>query len=503
MSETRRRRPLVLALDCGTTGNRAIVFDRGQKVLASSYREFTQHYPRPGWVEHDAEEIWTSVRGVLGDVLRKVPARLVGAIGVTNQRETLVVWERATGRPIHRAIVWQCRRSAAICAELKKRGLEARIHRRTGLFLDPYFSGTKVLWLVRRHPALARGLARGELVLGTIDAWIVWKLTDGASFSTDPTNASRTLLFDIRRGRWDPDLCRLFGAPPKALPEVLPSAGPRGTAARRYAGAEIPIAGVAGDQQAAAFAQGCFRPGVVKNTYGTGLFVVAETGPRPRFSKRLVTTVAASAGPRLQYALEGSIFIGGAAVQWLRDGLKIIRDAAETERLARGLASNDGVYFVPALVGLGSPHWDPHARGLIIGITRQTGAAHFARAALEAMAYQTRDVLDCMHREGGLRVRRLGVDGGAAKNDLLMQFQADIAGCEVERPTVTETTALGAAGLAGIDAGLWRSKEDFLKSRKVDRIFRPKMDRPSREKLCAGWRKAVERSKGWAETGES
>ncbi len=490
-------RPCVLALDCGTTGNRAIVFDRSQAVIASSYREFTQKYPKPGWVEHDAEEIMDSVRRVLGEVLKKVPPSRIRAMGVTNQRETIVFWNRSTGKPIAPAIVWQCRRTTDLCARLKKQGLEADVHRRTGLFLDPYFSGSKIRWMTENHPGLSRRLARGEVICGTIDAWVIWKLTAGRVFATDPTNASRTLLYNIRTGKWDPKLLKIFKTPPRALPAVLPSLGIRGSTDRRAAGAEILIAGVAGDQQAASFAQGCFREGIVKNTYGTGLFLVAETGRRIKLSDRLLTTVAVSTDRHLRYALEGSIFIGGAAVQWLRDGLGILKNASETEKIASRLPSNDDVYFVPALAGLGCPHWDPDARGLLIGLTRRTSRAHLVRAALEAMAYQTRDVLELLRKEVHYPVKRLGVDGGAVRNDFLMQFQADMAGCEVERPKVTETTALGAAGLAGIATGLWKTKEDFLKSRKADRIFKPKMNPKVAGRLYARWQKAVLRARHW------
>ncbi len=489
-------RPYVLALDCGTTGNRAIVFDRHQRVLAQSYREFTQYYPRPGWVEHDPEEIWRSVCRVLKDVMTKVSVRKIRAMGITNQRETLVVWNRRTGRPLHRAIVWQCRRSSAICEDMKREGWEKDIHRKTGLFLDPYFSATKILWLSRRYPAILRGMRKGEVVCGTIDSWVLWKLS-GGSFSTDPTNASRTMLYNIRRGGWDKELLKLFHVPALALAELVPSSAERGRTVKRFLGDAIPITGVAGDQQASAFAQGLSEGAIVKNTYGTGLFIVAETGSRPRFSEKLVTTVAATDRSRLQYALEGSIFIGGAAIQWLRDGLGVIKNAAESERIARRLGSNEGVYFVPALQGLGCPHWDPHARGMIIGLTRQTRGDHLIRAGLEAIAYETRDCVDLLQKEMGRRIKRIRVDGGAVRNNFLMQFQADIIGCEVERPRLTETTALGAAGLAGIAAGLWKDQRDFLKARRIDRVFRPRMKRSVREAYYSEWRRALQRSMRW------
>lgn len=492
-------RDAVLAVDCGTTGNRAIVFDVRQRVLASEYREFTQHYPKAGWVEHDAEEIWRSVQSVVRGALRRVPSGRIAGIGITNQRETVVVWDRATGKPLAPAIVWQCRRTSELCARLKAAGWEKKIHARTGLFLDPYFSGSKIRWMVEHQPAVARALQAGTALIGTIDAWIVFKLTGGKSFVTDPTNASRTLLYDIRRGRWDAEFLKLFRAPLGALPEVRPCAAERGTTSRAAIGAELPILGAAGDQQAAAFAQGVSPDGIIKNTYGTGLFLVAETGSKLKLSDKLITTVAASAGSGLRYAMEGSVFIGGAAMQWLRDGLGIISSAAESEKMAKGLASNDGVYFVPALAGLGCPHWDPSARGVVVGLTRQTRREHLVRAGLESMAYQTRDVADLVHDAVGLRIHDLRVDGGAVKNDWLMQFQADILGVPVERPVLTETTALGAAALAGIAAGVWKNQAGFLKHRKVDRVFRPKMKPALRESLHKNWLRAVSRSKSWVE----
>lgn len=492
------KRDLILAVDCGTTGNRAILFDRRQRILGSAYKEFTQLYPRAGWVEHDAEEIWRSVRSVIGSALKRAEPGRVAGIGVTNQRETIVVWDRATGRPLAPAIVWQCRRTSELCAKLKSDGWESKIHARTGLFLDPYFSGSKIRWLVEHQPAVARALKAGTALIGTIDSWVIWKLTGGKSFSTDPTNASRTLLYDIRKGRWDAEFLKLFRAPAGALAEVRPCAAERGVTTREAVGAELPVLGAAGDQQAAAFAQGVSPDGIVKNTYGTGLFLVAETGSRLKLSDKLITTVAASAGSGLRYAMEGSVFIGGAAMQWLRDGLQIIERAGDSQRMAAGLASNDDVYFVPALAGLGCPHWDPTARGVIVGLTRQTKREHLVRAALESMAYQTRDVADLVHKAAGIRIKDLRVDGGAVKNDWLMQFQADILGCPVERPVVTETTALGAAALAGITAGIWKNQTDFLKHRQVDRIFRPRMKPALRASLHSRWLKAVSRSQHWA-----
>jgi glycerol kinase len=491
-------KPHVLALDCGTTGNRAIVFDRNHKIKANAYREFTQYYPKPGWVEHDADEIWRSVRSVLKNVLKKIPASSISSIGITNQRETLVLWNKRTGKPVCRAIVWQCRRTADICAALRKKGLEPKIHQDTGLFLDPYFTGSKLRWVIENNSKVAQGLREGSILWGTIDTWIIWKLTGGAAYSTDPTNASRTLLYNIRKGAWDPKLFRLFNVPLKNHPAVLPSCGIHGYTKKNLAGISIPIAGVVGDQQSAAFAQGCSPKGIVKNTYGTGLFVVADTGHRLKISKKLITTVAASATPKLRYALEGSIFIGGAAIQWLRDGLKIIKSAKDAEKMAASLKTNDGVYFVPALAGLGCPHWDPHARGTFVGITRQTTEKHFVRAAEEALAYQTKDVVDLFHHEMKIPIRNLRVDGGAVRDNFLMQFQADILGCVVERPVVIETTALGAAALAGIATGVWKSHEEFLKKRRMDRLFKPKMTAKTRNTLHHAWTRAVSRSLAWA-----
>jgi len=458
---------LILALDLGTTGNRAIIFDRDTRIVASSYREFTQHYPQPGWVEHDPLEIWESVRTVMAEVN---PRDIVG-IGIANQRETIVAWDRNTGKPLHNAIVWQDRRTAARCANLPA----AEIHERTGLVCDPYFSATKIEWLLQNVPAARRGL------FGTIDSWILWKLTGGKVFATDPSNASRTMLFNIREQRWDATLLKLFGVSAEQLPEVRPSSG--------HFGANV--YGMIGDQQAAMFAQGCYEPGIVKNAYGTGLFMMMNTGTAPLASQQLLSTIAWQIGDRVDYALEGSVFIGGAAIQWLRDQLGVVKTAAETEALATSLTGNDGVYFVPALTGLGAPYWDAGARGTIVGLTRSTTKAHLARAALEAMAYQTRDVAELM----GTPLRKLQVDGGACANNFLMQFQADILGVPVERPAVIETTALGAAGLAGLATGVWSSPEDFLQHRRVERVFAPQ--RVS-DDLYARWKDAVARSRQWA-----
>ncbi len=504
-------KPYILALDLGTTGNRAIVFDRNQKIIFKAYREFPQYFPKPGWVEHDAEEIWSGVRKVLAETFKKVSSENIEAIGITNQRETVLLWDRITGWPLHRAIVWQDRRTADVCQALKKRCLEKTIHHKTGLVLDPYFSATKLSWLLKNVKGAQNSARNGRVLAGTIDSWILWKLTSGRSHVTDTSNASRTLLFDIHRLRWDKKLCRIFGVPQNILPKVLPSSGPAGVTDAKLFGCEIPITGIVGDQQAAAFAQGCFSPGVVKNTYGTGLFAVENTGKNPRFSKNLLTTIAWSIGSleNTEYAVEGSVFIGGAAVQWLRDGLEILKKSSDVEKLARlapsppedgsagFVAENDGVYFFPALTGLGAPYWDPSARGLLIGLTRGTRRSHIARAALEAIAYQTRDILEVMRKDAGASLRALRVDGGASVNNFLMQFQADILGIPVERPKVIETTALGAAGLAGLACGFWKNKEEFNRRRKIDITFYPKK-LPGKEKIYAKWKEAVKRCKGWA-----
>ncbi len=498
---------VLLALDLGTTGNRAVVFDRKQNILNADYREFPQLFPKPGWVEHDPEKIWQSTRHILAKTVRRIPAKRIAAIGVTNQRETVLLWDKRTGRPVHNAIVWQCRRTAPFCERLKKRGFEKRIHEKTGLFLDAYFSASKIAWFLNHVPGARRRAEKGDLLAGTIDSWIVWNLTGGRSHVTDTSNASRTMLFDLKTLSWDIELCRIFRIPTKILPRVIASSSHELYTRASLFGRQIPICGIVGDQQAASFAQGCFEPGIIKNTYGTGLFMLENTGGRPRFSKNLLTTVAWSLGTlkNTEYAVEGSVFIGGAAIQWLRDGLKIISNAKESTTLAEQISSNEGVYFVPALVGLGAPYWDPNARGTFVGITRGTKRAHFARAALEAIAYQTRDILEVMEKDTsppGRRARQafkvLRVDGGASSNDFLMQFQADVLGIPVERPTILETTALGAAGLAGIACGFWRDREEFSKLRKIQKVFRPKPGfAHQRTFLYDRWQDAVRRSRHW------
>ncbi len=491
---------MILAIDQGTTGTTCLVFDHEGELIGRAYREFEQYFPRPGWVEHDPGEIWTVTHAVAGEALDDaglVPGELE-AVGITNQRETVCVWDPSDGRPLHRAIVWQDRRGAARCAELVKEGREPLVRERTGLVLDPYFSATKIEWLLANVDGLADRARDGRAVFGTIDAWLIFKLT--GELATDPSNASRTLLFDIRRGVWDGELLELFGVPERALPAVGASSGAIGmTRAEALHGHEVPVAGVAGDQQAALFGQAAIDPGLGKNTYGTGSFVLQNAGfEAPEPADGLLTTVAWRIGAgRLAYALEAAIFVTGAAVQWLRDGLGIISAAAETEALARSLEGNDGVYFVPALTGLGSPHWDPYARGTIVGLTRGTGRAHLARAALEAIAYQTVDAVRGMERACGVPLAELRADGGATVNDWLMQFQSDVLGVPVIVPEVTETTALGAAYLAGIGTGLWTI--DGVRSRwREKRRFEPEMSEDRREQLLEQWRRAVDRARAWA-----
>ena len=486
---------LVLAIDQGTTGTTVLVLDHRGAVLGRGYSELPQHFPRPGWVEHDGEEIWRSVLQATAESLTAARAdrRRLAAIGITNQRETTLVWDRATGRPLARAVVWQDRRTADRCTALKRRGLERDVRRRTGLRLDPYFSATKLSWLFQ-HVAGLRALARRRRVaFGSVDSWLLWKLTDGAVHATDPTNASRTLLYHIGRQQWDERLLELFGVPESVLPEVRPSSGEFGRT-RGVPGLpdELPIAGIAGDQQAALFGQGCVSPGQSKNTYGTGCFLLLHTGGRPRVSHAgLLTTVAC--GPRGEpaYALEGSVFVAGAALQWLRDGLRILPQAGDSEAMARGVEDTGGVVLVPAFVGLGAPYWRPDARGAIFGLTRGTTRAHLVRAALESLAFQTRDVIEAMARDADRRIRVLRVDGGAAANDFLMQYQADLLGIPVERPRVLETTALGAGLLAGLAAGLWGSHRELARVRQVERVFRPRQGRAWREAEVRRWKSAV------------
>ncbi len=491
--------PFIIALDQGTTSSRAIVFDHAGNVVSSAQREFRQIFPQPGWVEHDATEIWASQSGVLAEVLAKAGTRAedIAAIGITNQRETTVIWERATGHPIAPAIVWQDRRTAPLCDQLRNAGHAALFARKTGLVLDAYFSGTKVKWLLDNVPGARVRAERGELAFGTIDTWLVWKLTGGRAHCTDPSNASRTLLFDIHAGAWDDQLLALLDVPRALLPTVVPSSGICGHATIN--GVDIPVAGMAGDQQAALFGQACLSAGLAKNTYGTGCFMLLNTGAQAVESRNnLLTTIAWQRSDVIDYALEGSVFMSGAVVQWLRDGLKIIRHSAEVETLARSVDDNGGVYLVPAFAGLGAPHWDAYARGAIFGLTRGATGGHIARAALESIAFQSADVLSAMEKDAGMKLRELRVDGGAAANDLLMQFQADVLGVPVVRPKVLETTALGAAYLAGLAVGYWSSDADIASNWQIDRRFEPSMPGDRVAQLRSKWDKAVARSKSWA-----
>jgi glycerol kinase len=498
----------ILAVDQGTTGSTVLVFDGAGEVCGRAGAEFPQYYPRPAWVEHDPEELWTVTLKVVTEALQQAGADpgAVRAIGIANQRETALLWDRRSGMPVARAVVWQDRRTARLCDELKQEGLEPLWQQKTGLLIDPYFSATKVHWLLENIDGLRSRADAGEIVFGTVDSWLVWKLTGGKCHVTDYSNASRTLLYNIHQLDWDDEILARFDIPRHMLPTVKPSSCVYGeTDPGVFFGHRVPIAGIAGDQQAALFGQACYRRGLAKNTYGTGSFLLMNIGREAVTSRqRLLTTIAWGIGDEpVEYALEGSIFITGAAIQWLRDGLGVIASAAESEQLAASLAGNDDVYFVPALTGLGAPHWDPYARGVIIGLTRGTGRAHLARAALESIAYQTRDVAEAMSRESGIQLRELRADGGAVANRFLMQFQADLLGVPVEVPVITETTALGAACLAGLAVGFWGSREELAERWRVARRYEPKMAPAQREELHARWRQAVERSLGWAGAGEA
>jgi glycerol kinase len=491
----------VLALDQGTTSSRAILFDRRGRAVASAQEEFRQHFPRPGWVEHDPGDLWDTTRRVALAVLRKAGAgrRDVAAVGIANQRETTLLWDRRTGRPLHRAIVWQDRRTAKACGALEKRGLGPLFRSRTGLLLDPYFSGTKLAWLLDHVPGARRRAARGELAFGTVDTWLLWRLTGGRVHATDVSNASRTLLAGLRTGAWDDELGRALRIPPEVLPEIRPSSGIFGEVSGIAALRGVPVAGIAGDQQAALFGQGCFRAGMAKNTYGTGCFMLMNTGSRPVASRhRLLTTIAWRIGGRTEYALEGSVFVGGAVVQWLRDGLGLISRSSDVESLASRVPDSGGVAIVPAFAGLGAPHWDPAARGAIVGVTRGTTAAHLARAALESIAFQTADLIGAMEADSGRPIRELRVDGGASVNNALMQFQSDLIRAAVVRPRVTETTALGAAALAGLAVGFWRDRAEVARLAGTDRTFRPSGSRAALRDLRAGWSRAVGAARHWA-----
>ncbi|HPN94816.1 MAG: Glycerol kinase [bacterium ADurb.Bin236] len=494
-------KPYILAIDQGTTGTTAMVFGPDGRALAKVNREFTQYFPKPGWVEHDPMEIWASAVKTIGEATKKsgVKPALIQAIGITNQRETTVMWDRRDGKPIHNAIVWQCRRTANICDGLKKAGMEKTIRKKTGLVVDAYFSGTKVKWLLDNVKGARAAASKGFLKFGTIDSWLIDRLTAGGSHVIEISNASRTMLYNIKKLEWDADILKALDIPVSILPEVVESSGIIGRT-KNVPGLPdgIPISGVAGDQQAALFGQTCFAPGTSKCTYGTGSFLLMNTGEKPVESHSgLVTTIGWKTGGKTTYALEGSAFICGAAIQWLRDGLKIIKTAAESEKLAASVSDNGGVYFVPALVGLGAPHWDMYARGAVLGLTRGATSAHLARAALEAMCYQTRDIVDAMAKDSGIPLKSLFVDGGAVANNLLMQFQADILRAPVDRPKMIETTALGSAFLAGLGVGIWKNLKELEKARETDRLFKPAMKQAERDRLYSGWRRAVERASRW------
>ncbi len=493
----------ILAIDQGTTGTRSMIFDRDGAVLAKASQEFTQYFPRGGWVEHDPEEIWQSALSTVKKALAAagIEAGDLASIGITNQRETSVFWKKGTTEPVGRAIVWQCRRSADVCERLKGEGHEATFREATGLVLDPYFSGTKITWKMENDAEFARAARAGELSFGTIDSWLLARLTCGKLHATDYSNASRTLMFDIHRLDWNDELLGLLGVPRQMLPEVRPSSGVFGlTDPGSFLGVSIPIGGVAGDQQAALFGQACYRQGMTKNTYGTGSFVLMNTGELAVQSKSgMLTTVAWGLDGRVTYALEGSIFITGAAIQWLRDGLRIIENAAETGPLAEKAGDCGGLYFVPAFVGLGAPYWDPYARGAILGITRGTTREQLVRAAVEAMAYQTRDVMEAMRADSGIEIASLRVDGGASVMDFLLQFQSDLLGLEVQRPVVAETTAQGAAYLAGLAVGYWSGLDEIEEIWRAERVFKPSADVTAMDSLYAGWKRAVERSRAWEE----
>ncbi len=492
----------VLALDAGTTSNRAMLFDAAGHAVSSAQNEFAQIYPRPGWVEHDAMEIWATQLGAASEALARVGAKAedIAAIGIANQRETTVVWDRATGEPVCNAIVWQCRRTAQYCDALKAQGLSDLFREKTGLIIDAYFSGTKLKWMLDSIPGARERARRGELLFGTVDTWLIWKLTGGKAHVTDYSNASRTMLFNIHSLEWDEDILTLFDIPREMLPEALPSSHPYGYTDPALLGAAIPISGAAGDQQAALFGQRCFSPGEAKNTYGTGCFLLMNTGEKPVASANgLLTTVAWGYGGRVEYALEGSVFVAGAAVQWLRDEVRLIPNAAESEKLAREVPDTNGCYVVPAFVGLGAPYWDPYARGAIVGITRGVNRAHIVRATLESLAYQTVDVLRAMEEDSGIRLSSLRADGGASANDFLMQFQADIIGAPVLRPPCVETTALGAAYLAGLACGFWRDRDELSRRVSEPARFMPNMDETARREKLLGWKRAVRCARAWGE----
>ena len=491
----------VLAIDAGTTSNRAIIFDQQTNIVGVAQKEFTQIFPKPGWVEHNANEIWTTVLAVLAEVLQttRIKPEQIASIGITNQRETTVVWDKNTGLPVYNAIVWQSRQTVGICDEIKAAGHEKMFRDKTGLVVDAYFSGTKVKWILDHVEGARAKAENGDLLFGTIDTWLVWKLSGGAAHVTDYSNASRTLMYNIYDLKWDPELLEVLKVPSKMLPEVKPSSYQYcTTASYHFFGQEVPISGIAGDQQAALFGQACFKPGMAKNTYGTGSFMLMNTGEKGIASKNgLLTTLAWGIDGRVEYALEGSIFVTGSAVQWLRDGMKMFEAAPESEAMATAVESSDGVYMVPAFVGLGAPYWDDKARGAIFGLTRGTTREHIVRATLESIAYQTRDVLSAMEIDSGIKLAALKVDGGAVKNNFLMQFQSDILGVPVDRPVVQETTALGAAFLSGLAVGYWKSTDEVTNNWKLDNRFEPKLSETTRNGLYKGWQTAVKATQGY------
>lgn len=491
----------ILSLDQGTTSSRAVLFDENRNMTAIAQREFTQHFPKEGWVEHDPMEIWSSQYSVVTEAVAKsgIDPADIAAVGITNQRETAIVWERSTGKPVYNAIVWQCRRTAPLIEKLKADGLSDMIREKTGLVPDAYFSATKIRWILDNVEGARAKAENGELLFGTVDTWLIWKLTGGKTHAIDRTNASRTMLYNINSCEWDSDLLKLFDIPSSMLPEVKSSGDIYGVA--DICGAAVPIAGDAGDQQAAMFGQGCFEAGSAKNTYGTGCFLLMNTGSERKVSDNgLVTTIAATLkGSPVQYALEGSVFVGGAVIQWLRDEMRLIDESRDAEYFAKKVPDNGGVYLVPAFTGLGAPHWDMYARGTIVGITRGTKREHIIRAAQESIAYQSADLFDAMERDSGVRISQLNVDGGASRDSFLMQFQSDILDRKIIKPTNHESTALGAAFLAGLTVGLWNDSKELIAAREIDRIYTPDMTREERSALMAGWHKAIGRSKGWAE----
>lgn len=491
----------VMALDAGTTSNRCILFDQEGRICSMAQKEFRQMFPQPGWVEHDANEIWSTQLGVAVEAMSKIGAKAadIAAIGITNQRETVIVWDKKTGEPIYNAIVWQCRRTSAIADELKARGLEETFRRKTGLMIDAYFSATKIKWILDNVPGARKRAKAGELLFGTVETWLIWKLTGGRVHVTDYSNASRTMLFNINSLEWDQEILEELEIPAAMLPTPVPSSQIYGYADSSFLGAEIPIAGAAGDQQAALFGQACYADGEAKNTYGTGCFLLMNTGQKPVFSENgLVTTIAWGLDGKVNYALEGSIFVAGASIQWLRDQMRLIDSAEDSEYWANKAHGTHGCYVVPAFTGLGAPHWDQYARGTIVGITRGTNKNHIIRATLESIAYQVCDVIDAMRADSGIDLRSLKVDGGASANNFLMQFQADLLDRPVNRPSCVESTALGAAYLAGLAVGFWTSKEEVVKNIQLDRVFIPQIEKEEREKKRRGWNKAVKYAFGWA-----